>query len=274
MSDDKVSRRKKFDRSKFMSERNRRMWKDPKYRKEQTERLRLRSLRMWKTKKRQMSKVVGKNGGSYLSWAWENDPEFRAKHKKSCTTPQFRELSKERILHLYKTSLEFRKSQARAGRKTMLWLWRQKWFRELVSKVVSEANKRHRKKKAEEFSKRTRALWKNPSYRKRMEKILAKNRKQVGYGPSKIQLKIFEKLISLGVRGLRLEWPVLTYRLDIANPRKKVAVEVDGPYYHKNTKKDRMRDNKLRCLGWRIYRLSLKKHLTESLLEEVARFLS
>jgi hypothetical protein len=54
------------------------------------------------------------------------------------------------------------------------------------------------------------------------------------------------------------QYPVLNYHLDFANPGLKIALELDGKDFH-DQEKDLIRDNKLRALGWTIYRISGKE---------------
>lgn len=50
------------------------------------------------------------------------------------------------------------------------------------------------------------------------------------------------------------QWPEAGFFLDFANPRAKVALECDGAAWHMDKEKDWRRDEKLRALGWSIYR--------------------
>lgn len=54
------------------------------------------------------------------------------------------------------------------------------------------------------------------------------------------------------------QYPVLNYHLDFANPGLKIGLELDGAEFH-NKEKDLIRDNKLRELGWTIFRISGKE---------------
>ena len=59
----------------------------------------------------------------------------------------------------------------------------------------------------------------------------------------------------MGLRGLKLEYPVDRYSLDIASPGTKRAVECDGSYWHKcvNNQRGRM----LKRRGWMVVRVAL-----------------
>lgn len=51
------------------------------------------------------------------------------------------------------------------------------------------------------------------------------------------------------------QYPALNYFLDFANPKKKIAIELDGKNYH-DPKRDRDRDRALREIGWTVYRIT------------------
>lgn len=52
------------------------------------------------------------------------------------------------------------------------------------------------------------------------------------------------------------QYPVAGFFLDFANPKAKVGIECDGYQFHLDKAKDRVRDQKLNNLGWKIYRIS------------------
>lgn len=142
-----------------------------------------------------------------------------------------------------------------------------------------------------------RIRWQDPTYRKGMLQILksVKRKRQAGYRrtleanrplfsrlmaekvkvwrqdpayiemvgrshirPSKPQISIFKSLCARGFRGQRLEYFVKSYFIDIAFPARKIAVEVDGSYWHslpEHKRSNRTKDRKLKRLGWRIIRV-------------------
>lgn len=51
------------------------------------------------------------------------------------------------------------------------------------------------------------------------------------------------------------EYPVLNFFLDFADPVRKIGIECDGKDFH-DKEKDKVRDAKLRELGWKIFRLT------------------
>ena len=88
-------------------------------------------------------------------------------------------------------------------------------------------------------------------------KALVKARKAIRR-VSKPQRLLFEYLRGQGLNGLRLEYPVAAYKADIALPRIKCAVEVDGSYWHRINKTDyKKRDKIFESLGWKVLRLNV-----------------
>lgn len=66
------------------------------------------------------------------------------------------------------------------------------------------------------------------------------------------------------------QFPVSSYRLDFANPSKKVAIEIDGEQHYvdkKMVKHDQIRDAYLKSIGWTIYRIRWASFKASSLNE-------
>jgi very-short-patch-repair endonuclease len=108
---------------------------------------------------------------------------------------------------------------------------------------------------------------KNPAKRKEIRKKISKAVSkrmiewQAGYmmrknvSPSKPQLELYEKIKKI-YPVAELEYKFLNYSLDIAIPSKKIDIEYDGSYWHKNKKnKDRERDKILKSHGWSVIRI-------------------
>jgi hypothetical protein len=95
-------------------------------------------------------------------------------------------------------------------------------------------------------------LWKDPEFsRKVLTEFLPLGRKR----PSKPQISVLKALCKLIGRGWRLDLPVCQYLLDVANPKLKIAVEMDGEYWHRVNKTDYpKRDRFLRKRGWKTKR--------------------
>lgn len=76
----------------------------------------------------------------------------------------------------------------------------------------------------------------------------------------KIHLTSLEKrakqiLDELGVNYIEQYPTRLGFIIDFAIPDKKIAIEVDGKYWHKDKKRDRFRDWMLRRAGWKVVRI-------------------
>ncbi len=52
------------------------------------------------------------------------------------------------------------------------------------------------------------------------------------------------------------QYPLLGFFLDFANPKARVAIECDGKEFHRDWQKDRERDEKLKAIGWAVYRFT------------------
>lgn len=62
-----------------------------------------------------------------------------------------------------------------------------------------------------------------------------------------------------GITGWRTNYPVGGYKVDVAFPRQKVALEADGWAFHsdhEDFQKDRERQNKISLLGWKVLRFT------------------
>lgn len=158
--------------------------------------------------------------------------------------------------------------------------WKNKDYREKMSKVASETRKRnwqdpgyrqdrrrwrrklwedptYREQISKSFSEGAKRKWKDKKKRKGLEKQLALARGN-SITPSKIQVSFFRKLCRAGIKGFRLEYRVGTYSVDIANPKKKLAIEIDGSYWHSKSA-DRRRDRNLKQFGWKTVRISTSR---------------
>ena len=62
-----------------------------------------------------------------------------------------------------------------------------------------------------------------------------------------------------GITGWRTNYPVGGYRVDVAFPRVKVAIETDGWAFHSDQQvfqQDRVRQNNIALLGWQVLRFT------------------
>lgn len=76
-----------------------------------------------------------------------------------------------------------------------------------------------------------------------------------GLEMSPIEALLWGDIRSVGA-VLYPQYPVAGFFLDFGNPAAKVAIECDGAMFHLDKEKDRKRDEKLRSLGWSVYRFS------------------
>lgn len=97
---------------------------------------------------------------------------------------------------------------------------------------------------------------------KHRERILAAPKNEWAVDPYAwsewIQLTPIEEALWTDIRQTNSvfypQWPEAGFFLDFANPRAKVAIECDGAAWHTDKEKDARRDEKLRGLGWSVYR--------------------
>ncbi len=99
-------------------------------------------------------------------------------------------------------------------------------------------------------------MWRDERYRKKMVPYL----KILAGKPSKVQRFLWFRLRPF---GFHLDFGVDIYHIDIAHPEERIAVEVDGEYWHKDSKKsDRRKSKLLRVWGWRLLRINAKELIT------------
>ena len=179
-----------------------------------------------------------------------------------------------RALHKCWKDPEYRKAHSRRLKKQ----WEDSTYRKKITEAASQRMKKKwkedpefRKKMAKASSRRMKKKWHtDPDFVKR---VINKNLSLGRASPSKVQINTFKALQKLGIKGLKLEFKVDRYHLDIACLKTKQCVEVDGVYWHKNRKtQDRKRDRVLRKLGWQIIRV--KTPITEEKLKSLHSFFS
>ena len=62
-----------------------------------------------------------------------------------------------------------------------------------------------------------------------------------------------------GITGWKANYPVGGYKVDVAFPKQKVAIETDGWAFHSSQEdfqNDRERQNKIALLGWQVLRFT------------------
>lgn len=90
---------------------------------------------------------------------------------------------------------------------------------------------------------------------------------------SEAERLLVKLLKGAGVTGWQTNYPVSGYRVDVAFPDAKVAIEVDGWAFHSDAEtfvKDRRRQNVIALLGWQVLRftwLDLTEHPDRVLAE-------
>ncbi len=95
-----------------------------------------------------------------------------------------------------------------------------------------------------------------------------------GFYQTNIEKKMKEILDSLKLRYA--QFYVLRgspIEMDFAIPEKKICIECDGKFWHKNKNKDRRRDYFLKSLGWKTIRFDDKQILeNENLVKNELKY--
>lgn len=72
--------------------------------------------------------------------------------------------------------------------------------------------------------------------------------------------RLFMRILrQAGITGWRANHPVAGYKIDVAFPQQRVAIEVDGWAFHSDPEafvKDRNRQNALALMGWTVLRFT------------------
>lgn len=71
---------------------------------------------------------------------------------------------------------------------------------------------------------------------------------------SPIERSVWEDIRYLGL-PLFPQYPIGPYFADFADPKRKIAIEVDSIQFHKDKKKDADRQRQIQRLGWKVYRI-------------------
>jgi very-short-patch-repair endonuclease len=72
-------------------------------------------------------------------------------------------------------------------------------------------------------------------------------------------VELVKLLREAGITGWRTNYPVGGYRVDVAFPAEKVAIETDGWAFHSDQEDfqhDRVRQNNIALLGWQVLRFT------------------
>jgi len=159
--------------------------------------------------------------------------------------------------------------------------WKNRKYRKLMSEASSKALKRtwrvsrdkmdkanaspERKAiRSRTFSRTLKKLWKTRKHQKRMARVL---KKTVGRKTSGMQMSIFKSLCRRGYKGVRLNRREGTKFIDIAFPEKNLALEIDGPFWHRDKHRQHLRDRYLRRRGWSVKHFVANRGCKEKVLE-------
>lgn len=147
-------------------------------------------------------------------------------------------------------------------------------YRAKASEALTQYNWDHRQEKATE----SRLRWQDPVFRAKMREVHERSRDAILTSVANARghlTKTFTKphraleeaLLEAGVLGLEREFPIGPYRVDEALPSIKVALEVDGCYWHgcqecgfhgrpEILALDKRKNTYLLRRGWRVIRIS------------------
>lgn len=187
--------------------------------------------------RRKMEAVLRKNASRAAKIGW-TDPEFRKRKSKQLGQTS-RRLWKEP---------SHRKRMVEVRKRDWSRAWRHRERSKLSTKIMKQM---WRDPKFRAFKiRKVREQWKSPEFAKR---VLG----SISY-PSRPQIGLFRRLCRASVRGLKLEYQVGRYWIDIAHLPSRTAVEVDGIYWH--TERDHEnRDKFLKSQGWKIVRIPVRR---------------
>jgi very-short-patch-repair endonuclease len=76
---------------------------------------------------------------------------------------------------------------------------------------------------------------------------------------SEAERLLVKLLREAGITGWQMNYPVGGYKVDVAFPEQKVAIEVDGLAFHSSSDdfhNDRVRQNRIAILGWQVLRFT------------------
>jgi very-short-patch-repair endonuclease len=206
-----------------------------------------------------------------------NRPEVKRRHHaglvRAHRRPKYKRLQRAKMRRMRKDPKFCRKLNRALDKSN-----RTRKFRSMVVKIWKSPS--HRRKMA--HSHRTTIARKNYSIsskkmhqRPEMQEFFGAHMKAIRAardrkGPSKIQLFIFRSLLRRGMSGLRLEHVVGSKSIDIALPKKRLAIEIDGAYWHRNKATQRKRDRYLKVRGWRVLHFPAKRSSIPKILEMAA----
>lgn len=162
------------------------------------------------------------------------------------------------------------KKSKKLKRENAIKQWKDPKKRKRLMEARYKGRKKARRNRRRAMKKTNKIIWNDPHYVRKMHKALKHNRRKNGvYGPSKIHLSIFRKMCRAGIKGIKMEYLIPPYCVDIAFPRKKVVIEIDGARWHKDKNKQKKRDKFLRSLGWKVFHIPAKRSCGQRLVEAI-----
>jgi very-short-patch-repair endonuclease len=196
-------------------------------------------------------------------------------------TPEQREKQSRTLKDRFKTPEgEITREAIRAAAHRM----QESGYRERAAEHLRKLNQEPARREA--TKKRTTAMWQDPKFREERAAWVEANRgyveesaanaRQHLKSTSKVHTLFKEALLVAGVTALQSEYSLGPYHLDEACPEIKLAVEVDGCYWHgcpdcgfvaqrRNRNIDARKGSYLRNRGWRVIHVrecQLKKDLS------------
>ena len=156
---------------------------------------------------------------------------------------------------------------------------RDKWVRRNAAETMAATNRRYASRRMTEHNPMARAgVREKVSDSLRARGWKPKVRGGNGCGPTPPQLALSEALgwpmeVVVATKVPRGQGYPTNYKLDLAHPSLKVAIEVDGNSHHSRREIDRKKDDFLRGRGWIVLRFT-NREVTERLADCVRAALS
>lgn len=95
--------------------------------------------------------------------------------------------------------------------------------------------------------------------KKELENVIVKALRDISKCQSQCEIQCYLMLISIfSPYDIETQYPVDKMTVDIAIPKERIIIEVDGKEYHKDQAKDCYRDIRLRSYNWKVLRYPCK----------------
>ena len=189
------------------------------------------------------------------TWRRKWQPKITAAIKVGLNKPGVQRRRRASQAHTFATP-EYRSKRSRIAKG----LWKRRGYRRTQLENIRRTSNDPlvRSNRALNGKKVLTKFWQDPSF---VEKI---NRSHIH--PSRPQLSIFRTISACRISGHKLEYPFLTFSLDIAFPKSKLVIEVDGKHWHSSPERLRdahRRDRLLWKSGWQVLHVSADRHELE-----------